>query len=101
RLFSLWNEVSHPRRVARAERTRVAHCYHLGNHPEHWSDEIHYPLSRHRMKFPLYSRVALAEDFPPENLRRGDIATIVEYYEGAAGQEPGYELEVFNAVGDT
>ncbi len=53
------------------------------------------------MKYPLYSRVALAEDFPQEALRRGDIATIVEHYEGSAGQEPGYELEVFNAVGDT
>ena len=29
------------------------------------------------------------------------MATIVEYYEGSSGQEPGYELEVFNAVGDT
>ena len=53
------------------------------------------------MKHPLFSRVALAEDLPQENLRRGDVATIVEYYEGRAGQEPGYELEVFNAVGDT
>jgi hypothetical protein len=35
------------------------------------------------------------------NLRRGDIATVVEHYEGRPGQEPGYELEVFNAVGDT
>ncbi len=53
------------------------------------------------MKFPLYIRVALSEDFPQENLRRGDIATVVEYYEGLPGQEPGYELEVFNALGDT
>ena len=29
------------------------------------------------------------------------LATVIEYYEGAPGQEPGYELEVFNAVGDT
>jgi hypothetical protein len=53
------------------------------------------------VKFPLYTRVALSEDFPQENLRRGDIATVVEYYEGLPGQEPGYELEVFNALGDT
>lgn len=53
------------------------------------------------MKYPLFTRVALAEDFPQENLRRGDLATIVEYYAGASGQESGYELEVFNAVGDT
>ena len=53
------------------------------------------------MKYPLFTRVALADDLPNENLRRGDLATIVEYYEGSPGQEPGYELEVFNAVGDT
>jgi len=53
------------------------------------------------MKYPLFTRVALADDLPKENLRRGDLATIVEYYEGVPGQEPGYELEVFNAVGDT
>ena len=52
------------------------------------------------MKYPLFTRVALAEDLPKENLRRGDLATIVEYYEGSPGQEPGYELELFNAVGD-
>jgi hypothetical protein len=53
------------------------------------------------MKYPLFTRVALAEDLPKQNLRRGDLATIVEYYEGSPGQEPGYELEVFNAVGYT
>ncbi len=53
------------------------------------------------MKYPLFTRVALAEDFPQENLRRGDLATVIEFYEGGPGQEPGYELEVFNAVGDT
>ena len=30
-----------------------------------------------------------------------DIAVVVEYYEGRPDQEPGYELEVFNAVGKT
>ncbi|MCK9588292.1 MAG: DUF4926 domain-containing protein [Terrimicrobiaceae bacterium] len=53
------------------------------------------------MNSPLFTRIALAEDFPQQSLRRGDVATIVEYYEGRPGQEPGYELEVFNAVGDT
>lgn len=53
------------------------------------------------MKYPLFSRVALAEDLPHENLRRGDVATIVEYYDGRPDEEPGYELEVFNAIGDT
>ena len=49
----------------------------------------------------MFSRIALAEDLPQEHLRRGDVATIIEHYEGRPGQEPGYELEVFNAVGET
>jgi hypothetical protein len=53
------------------------------------------------VKYPLFSRIALAEDLPKEKLRRGDVATIVEYYAGRADQEPGYELEVFNALGKT
>lgn len=54
------------------------------------------------MKFPLYSRVALAVDLPEEGIRRGDVATIVEQHAApAAGGEPGYSLEVFNAVGET
>ena len=53
------------------------------------------------MKYPLFTRVALADDLPKENLLCGDLATILEYYAGSAGQEPGYELEIFNAVGDT
>ncbi len=53
------------------------------------------------MKYELFSRVALAEDFPKESLRRGDIGTVVEYYRGRPDQEAGYELEVFNAVGET
>jgi len=53
------------------------------------------------MKYPLYSHVILAQDIPAHGLSRGDFATIVEHYEGSPGQEPGYELEVFNAVGDT
>ena len=53
------------------------------------------------MKYDLYSRVALAEDLPEHRLRRGDVATIVDYHSGRPGQEPGYSLEVFNAVGET
>jgi len=53
------------------------------------------------MKFEMFSRVALKTDVPEDGLRRGDVATIVEYHQGRPGQEPGYSLEVFNAVGDT
>ena len=53
------------------------------------------------MKFEMFSRVALKTDVPENDLRGGDVATIVEYHQGRTGQEPGYSLEVFNAVGDT
>ena len=49
----------------------------------------------------MFSRVALKTNLPKLRLRRGDIATIVEYHRGRGGQEPGYSLEIFNAVGDT
>jgi len=53
------------------------------------------------MKFEMFSRVALKTNLPRHRLRRGDVATIVEHHRGRAGQEPGYSLEVFNALGDT
>ena len=53
------------------------------------------------MKYDLYTRVALAEDLPARGLCRGDVATLVEFHPGRPGQEPGFTLEVFNAVGDS
>ncbi len=54
------------------------------------------------MKFPLFSRVALAVDALEEGIRRGDIATVVEHHAPPApGSEPGYSVEVFNALGKT
>lgn len=53
------------------------------------------------MKFEMFSRVALKTDVPENGLCRGDVATIVEHHQGRPGQEPGYSLEVFNAVGET
>ncbi|MEK7685394.1 MAG: DUF4926 domain-containing protein, partial [Verrucomicrobiota bacterium] len=49
----------------------------------------------------LSTRMALSEDLPEPGLRRGDVATLVEHHPGRPGQEDGYSLEVFNAVGDT
>jgi len=46
-------------------------------------------------QFPLFSQVALAQDFSEYNLKRGDIATIVEHYE-MTDQEDGYSLEGFD-----
>ncbi len=53
------------------------------------------------MKYDLFIRVALTEDLPARRLRRGDVATVVEQHPGRPGQEPGYSLEVFNAVGES
>ena len=53
------------------------------------------------MKYQLFTRIALKADLTPHGLRSGDVATIVEYHEGRPGQEPGYTLEVFNAVGES
>jgi len=53
------------------------------------------------MKFDLFSRVALAEDLQERRLRRGDVVTVVHHHAGRPGQESGYSLEVFNAVGET
>ncbi len=44
---------------------------------------------------PLFSQVALVQDLPEHNLKRGDIATIVEYYPMPEGEEDGYSLEGF------
>jgi hypothetical protein len=53
------------------------------------------------MKYELFTRVALKTDQPKHGLRRGDVATVVEHHSGRPEQEPGYSLEVFNAVGET
>jgi hypothetical protein len=54
------------------------------------------------VKHPLFSRVALAVDVPAEGMRRGDVATVVEWHPAPTpADEPGYSVEVFNAVGDT
>ena len=53
------------------------------------------------MKYELFTKVALRADIPEHKLRAGDVATVVEHHPGRPGQEPGYSLEVFNAVGDT
>lgn len=49
-----------------------------------------------KVKYPLFSQVALAEDLPEYNLKRGDIGTIVEHYSMPEGEEDGYSLEGFD-----
>ncbi len=48
-----------------------------------------------KQQYPLFSQVALTEDLPEYQLKRGDIATIVEYYP-MDNQEDGYSLEGFD-----
>ena len=45
------------------------------------------------MKFQLFTQVALREDIPEFNLKKGAIGTIVEYYPMPDGQVDGYSLE--------
>ena len=52
------------------------------------------------MKYKLFQQVALAKNIPEKKLRRGDVATVVDYHPTSGG-EAGYSIEVFNAVGDT
>ncbi|PZD73368.1 hypothetical protein C1752_02387 [Acaryochloris thomasi RCC1774] len=48
------------------------------------------------IQYPLFSQVALAEDVPDYDLKRGDIATIVEHYPMPDEEEDGYSLEGFD-----
>jgi hypothetical protein len=52
-------------------------------------------------KYELFHRIALARDFPEKHLRRGDVVTIVDRHPAPGNGEPGYSLEVFNAIGET
>jgi hypothetical protein len=52
------------------------------------------------MRYNLFEEVVLAKDIPEKGLRKGDVATIVEYHP-VSGAEDGYSLELFNALGDT
>jgi len=55
---------------------------------------------KREMKYKLFEEIVLKKDMPGKNLKKGDIATIVEYHP-VTGGEDGYSLEVFNAPGDT
>lgn len=47
----------------------------------------------------LYQKVSLKKDFLEYNLKKGDIATLVDKVPHPSGGEQGYVLEIFNAVG--
>jgi hypothetical protein len=52
------------------------------------------------MKYELFEEVVLGQDIPENGLKKGDVATVVEYHPVPSGED-GYSLEVFNALGDT
>jgi len=52
------------------------------------------------MRHKLFEEVVLGRDLPEKGLKKGDVATVVEYHPVPAGQD-GYSLEVVNALGDT
>ena len=49
----------------------------------------------------LYQQVSLNQDFPQYNLKKGDIATLVDKVPHPEGGEEGYVLEIFNAIGES
>ena len=50
------------------------------------------------MTLKLFERVVLTEDIPQYNLRKGDVARIVEHYPRPEDQEDGYSLEGFKTI---
>ncbi len=48
----------------------------------------------------LFDQMALTRDLPEKGLRRGDVATIVEFVTGRGGEQ-GCVVEIFNALGET
>ena len=49
----------------------------------------------------LYSRVVVTLDLPQEDVRRGDIATVVEYVPHPNEGEEGAILEIFDTLGNS
>ena len=49
----------------------------------------------------LYEEVALTRDMPDEELKKGDVAVVVDYLSYPSGGKEGAILEVFNAVGES
>jgi hypothetical protein len=47
-------------------------------------------------KFSLFSEVVLLQDIPTYNLKRGSVATVVEYYPMTELGQDGYSLEGMN-----
>ena len=48
-----------------------------------------------------YAEVALTRNIPEENLKRGDVAVVIEYIPHPTEGEEGAILEIFNALGES
>ena len=49
----------------------------------------------------MHKEVALTKDIPAENLRMGNVATLIDRVPHPSGGEEGAVLELFNAVGES
>ena len=50
------------------------------------------------MKLELFKEAAFTHDIPERGIKRGDVATVIDYLDDP---EPGYIIEVFDALGHT
>lgn len=53
------------------------------------------------MNFELYQRVALNRDLEEYQLKKGDVATLIDFVPHPSNDEQGCVLEVFNATGES
>lgn len=53
------------------------------------------------MNFELYQRVALNRDLNEYQLKKGDVATLIDFVPHPSNGELGCVLEVFNATGES
>ena len=49
----------------------------------------------------LYQYVSLKRDFSEHNLKKGDVAMLIDSIPHPSGGEDGYVLEIFNAAGES
>jgi HTH-type transcriptional regulator/antitoxin HigA len=53
------------------------------------------------MNIELYQQITLTHDIPQQQLKQGDIATLVDFVAHPTGGETGCILEIFNALGES
>ena len=53
------------------------------------------------MALELYKQITLVRDIPDANLRKGDVAVLVDFIDHPSDGEQGAILEVFNVLGES